>query len=341
VAVTRRRLATIVVLVATSIAVSCGADDVGVGSPVTELLVRDAAQPVALLAEADGGLLYAERKTGRVRRVLADGSLVPEPVATVATSGADTDQRGLLGLARDGRGRLFAAWTEPDDGRILVGELQSAPHEPQLPEPRLVWLGPVSALLANGGHLAMSPSGELVVGIGGLLGDPTLANDPTVVNGKMLALDPDGPADQQPRVLSGGWNNPFGFVFAPDGALWLADNTGAEGPERLGRGDQPSTEALGLSGPGPGSMAPSALVAFDERRLGLCGFLSDRMQLVEIVDGRPTPPGEAVTDHCTTGATILTDGRIVVATMTELRVRPPLPPADPRSVVEVEEVQQR
>jgi hypothetical protein len=336
---TRRRLATIVLLVATSISLGCGADELGIGSPVTELLVSDAAQPVALLAEADGGLLYAERMTGRVRRVLADGSLVPEPVAMVATSGADTDQRGLLGLARDARGRLFAAWTEPDDGRIVVGELQHAPDAPQLAEPRLVWLGPVSALLANGGHLAIAPSGELVVGIGGLLGDPSLANDPAVVNGKMLALDPDGPADQQPRVLSGGWNNPFGFVFAPDGALWLADNTGAEGPERLGRGDQPSNEALGLSGPGPGSMAPSAVVAFDERRLGLCGFLSNRMQLVEIVDGRPIPPGETLTDQCSTGATVLADGRIVVATMTELRVRPPLPGVDRRPSVQVEEVQ--
>jgi hypothetical protein len=306
--------------------VGCGADDPGVGSPVTGVLVADAAEPVALVAEADGGLLYAERRAGRVRRVLADGTLLPEPVATVATSGADTDQRGLLGLARDRRGRLFAAWTEPDDGRLLVGELQPAPDRPTHAEPRLVWVGPSSAVLANGGHLVASPTGELVLGVGSLLADAGMANDATAVHGKMIELDPDGPPDQRPTVLSGGWNNPFGFTFAPDGVLWLADNTGAEGPERLARGDRPSSEALGLGGPGPGSIAPSAMVAFDERRLGLCGFLSGRMQLVEIVDGRPTPPGEVIAEGCSTGATVLNDGRIVVASLTELRIRGPLSP---------------
>ena len=50
-----------------------------------------------------GGLLFAERTTGRIRRLGADGA-PEETVATVEVSSGG--QRGLLGLARDARGRL-------------------------------------------------------------------------------------------------------------------------------------------------------------------------------------------------------------------------------------------
>ena len=301
---------------------SCGGDQtVGIGSPKTTVLVADAAFPVALTAEADGSLLYAERLTGRIRHVRADGTLDPDPVATVATNGADDDQRGLLGLVRDPSGRLFATWTRSEDGRIVVGEIQPAVGQPSLATPRLVWVGPESAQLANGGHLAFSPGGRLVIGIGDLLADRSLADDPTVPNRKLLTLAPDGPPTQVPQILSIGWNNPFAFTFSRDGVLWVADNTGADGPERIGRGDQPADQARALGGPVTGAIAPSVLLAIDDTRLGLCGFLSGRMQLVRISDGRPAAPSATVADSCSTGGTQLTDGRIVTATPTEIRVR--------------------
>ncbi len=300
----------------------CGGDQpTGIGSPKTSVLVATAAFPVAMVAEADGGLLYGERLTGRVRRVQADGILAAEAVATVATNSANDDQRGLLGLTRDRRGRLFATWTRADDGRLVVGEIQAAPDQPALASPRLVWVGPMSAALANGGHLAFSPGGQLVIGIGDLLADRALADDPTVPNRKMLSLNPDGPADQAPTVLSTGWNNPFAFTFTRDGTLWVADNTGADGPERIGRGDQPADQALGLGGPVNGAIAPSVLVALAPDQLGLCGFISGRMQLVRVANGRPAAPSADVADSCSTGGTVLSDGRIVTASPTEIRVR--------------------
>jgi hypothetical protein len=312
----------VLVAVVGLLAANCGADQsIGIGSPKTSMLVADAAFPVALVAEADGGLLYGERLTGRVRRVRADGTLEADPVTTLATVGANDDQRGLLGLTRDPRGRLFGAWTRADDGRLVVGQIQAPTTEAALAEPRLVWVGPVSAALANGGHLAFSPGGRLVIGIGDLLADRALADDPTVPNRKLLSLDPDGAANQTPVILSTGWNNPFAFTFARDGTLWVADNTGAEGPERIGRGDQPADRALGLGGPVQGAIAPSVLVSVSADQLGLCGFISGRMQLVHLTDGRPSPPSADLADSCSTGGAVLADGRIVTATPTEIRVR--------------------
>jgi len=314
--------ATLVAVVLTTAA--CGRDDPapgGLGASKTAPVVIDAAFPVALLADDQGGFVYGERLTGRVRHVSSDGTLDPRAIATVDTDGADDDQRGLLGLAESHDGTLYAAWTRADDGRLVVGRIAIGQVAT---DPMLAWVGPPSSQLANGGHLAFAPDGRLVIGIGDLQADHALGDDPAVPNRKLLALDPSGPPDQEPTILSSGWNNPFAFTFTPDGTLWVADNTGGSGPERIGRGDRPASESLALGSEGNGDVAPSVLVALDDSRLGLCGFLSGRMQLVVINDGAPTAPGAELADQCSTGATRLHDGQLVVATPTEIRRRAPV-----------------
>ncbi len=292
-------------LVAVAVAVVvAGACSSGSGSAPQVSVPAD--HPVALLAEADGTLLYAERLTGAVRRVGTDDVLDPEPVATVATSGSVSDQRGLLGLARRDDGSLYAAWTRAADGRLVVGRLGG-------PEPTIVWEGPPSADLANGGHLAFGPDGRLVIGIGDLLEDRALADDPTVPNRKMLSLDPDGPPAQVPVVLSTGWNNPFAFAFTDDGVLWVADNSPGDQPERIGRGDRPASEASALPTAEQGEAAPSALVALGADRLGRCGFLTGRVDEVVIEGDRASLSGREVAAPCATGAALLVDGRLALA----------------------------
>ena len=274
----------------------------------TATLVAAAASPAAVIAEADGSVLYAERLTGAVRRVDPDGVLIDQPVATVATRATDSDQRGLLGLQRDQTGRLFAAWTRADDGRLVVGELDADRA------PRLIWEGPTSADLANGGHLGLLPGGELLIGIGDLLQPAELADDVDLPNRKLLALDPDGLANQTPRIVSSGWNNPFGFVVAPDGTIWVADNTGGDGPERIGRGDRPAAEATPLDPNGDaGPLAPSALVALDDGTLGLCSFLRNELLEVDVARDVPALTGTVLASGCATGAARLPDGRIVMS----------------------------
>lgn len=272
---------------------ACGSGDGGTGAVARGLGPPGAVQePVALAVLDDGRVAVGERRAGRVLALSPDpGSATPpEVLATVDVDPGAEGQRGLLGLAALGD-RLFAAWTRAGDGRLVVGQVVPGPT-------RLVWEGPASSDLANGGHLVVTADGRLVVGVGDLR-RPDLVDDPAAPNGKLLALDPGGPPGQAPTVLSGGWNNPFAFTTTADGVLWVADNAPGQEAERLGRGD-----GEGARVDLPGRRAPSALVALGRGRLGLCGFLDG--DLVEVdVTGRPRVGRTLVRDACRTGAVVL------------------------------------
>ncbi len=256
------------------------------------VVVARARFPVALTPTPDGGFLYAERLTGRVRQVDRNGTLTAEPVATVAVS--TEGQRGLLGLAIDGRGRIFGASTRADEPLALeVAELS--------PTPRVVWQGPPSSRLANGGHLLYDETrGRLILGVGDLEQRAEVAN-PDTPNGKLLLLDPDGRADQRPEVLSKGWNNPFAFTLTAEGDLWVADNVPGERGERLARGDQRGrpTHVTTL----PTNTVPSALTTATDRTLVVCGFARGRTLAYRVERGRAqAAPGFGDDAPCATGA---------------------------------------
>lgn len=257
-------------------------------------------EPVALASLPDGDLLVGERRTGAVRRISANGGL-SEPIVRVDVQAGPDDQRGLLGLAVT-ENHTYGAWTRATDGRIVVADLTDGLQ-------RLVWEGPASSDLANGGHLATLPDGRLVIGIGDLQ-DPDRSADPDAPHGKLLALDPAGPPDQDPVALSQGWNNPFAFVVTKSGDIWVADNAPGDDPERIGRGDRASARvAL------PGSRAPSALVEIDREHLGLCGYLDGELRLVELTDDDEPQleDTETAATGCRTGAVALSDSRFAVS----------------------------
>lgn len=277
-------------------------------------VIDDAQFPVAIVEVDKGGFVFAERATGRVRLVRGDGMLEPEPVATVAV--ATDGQRGLLGLTRlvEDDARLFAAWTRAEDGVLVVGQVFPG-------EPRLIWEGPESVVQGNGGHLEVSPLGEIVIGIGDA-GATGLIEDPEAPNGKLLALDPDGEVDQTPEVLSSGWRNPYAFAYDEDGRLWVADNAPPGTTERVGVADKEDGPLTELAE----NLAPSAMVVLPDGDLGLCGFLDGQMRKVAIDRGRGTgtDPTAALTsdivvEPCTVAAVTLSDGSILFASETEIR----------------------
>ncbi len=271
------------------------------------VIVRGARFPSSLVSTGDGGFLYAERLTGRIRRVSAAGRLAPRPAGRVSV--ATDGQRGLLGLAVDAQARIFAAWTDAASGTIRVGQV--APGAA-----RLVWQGPQSADRANGGHIELAPDGRIVIGIGDLLHRPLVA-DPATPNGKLLALDPDAGPGQVPAVISGGWNNPFAFTFTPGGQLWVADNTGKRGPERLARGDvggkPTSITAL------PRETAPSGITAVSDDELLVCGFVSRTLTRWNVTaDGTAKRAGARLTTDCSLQV-IVVGRRIVYSNESSIR----------------------
>lgn len=274
--------------------------------PLPRLLVEDATFPAALAPLPEGGLLYAERLTGRVRHVAGTRWLAPDPVAEVRVS---TDgQRGLLGLAVRSD-EVFAAWTDPDE-ILVVARVAPAPA-------RLVWEGPRTRERANGGRIAFAPDGSLVIGIGDLL-EPDLVDDAEAPNGKMLRLDPDGEPTQQPETLSGGWHNPFAFTFTPDGELWVADNAPGREPERLARGNLGPEAASVVEL--PPRTAPSGLAFLADGRLAVCGYVSRELVAYRIgTDGIPVRDGRPLATDCALDVAVLADGRVVYADETTIQ----------------------
>ena len=289
----------------------------GCGAPALEpppaarsgrLLVRTNGA-AALVALPGGGLRFGELG-GRVRDVGATGTVRDVLRLRVASGG----QRGLLGLAIDAQRRTFAAYVQRSgQRRIVVARIAPGRR-------RLVWRGPPSTDLADGGHLAFAPDGRLTIGIGDLQDHAAVA-DPRSVNGKLLTLDPAGPPGQRPRLLSGGWNNPFAFAWTADGRLWVADNSAGSAPERVARADPggrraPLRELRRHT-------APSGLAALGPDELALCGFVSHRLTRLVLAPGAaprldPTP----LATDCALGVVRLTDGRIAYATRRAILVLP-------------------
>lgn len=269
--------------------------------PGPEVLV-ERARDVTAMASFEEGLYYGERKPGRILDL--DGEVVAR--VDVSSDG----QRGLLGLAVDDAGTIFASWTRPDL-RLVVAAV--APGRQ-----RIVWLGPRSTDLATGGHIAFDPDdGSLVVGIGDLQ-DPGAVSDPKAPNGKLLRLDPDGDPDQRPKTISYGWNNPYAFDFGDDGALWLADNAPGAQEERLLRADPVGPRAVL-----PERTAPSGLAVVDDDTLVVCGYRTKLLLRYSVgANQTPRPDGTLARD-CRLGVVALDDGRVAYATDTAIKTLRP------------------
>lgn len=281
------------------------------GDAGPETLIDGARFPTAMVALSNGGLLYGERG-GPIRSVSPDGDLRAGPVATVDTAPGTDDQRGLLGLVRDDEGRLFAAWTRADDARLVVGQVDPGPQ-------RLVWEGPPSADMANGGHLILDDDGRIVIGVGDLT-EPERVDEPDAPHGKLLALDPDGEPAQRPVVLSTGWNNPFSFTFTGDGALWVADNAPPSRAERLARADLDArpTSVTELEE----NTAPSGVASLGGDRLAVCGFVSRDVRVYDIAARPAVEDEEARLDGCRLGVVAMADGRLALADEDRITVVP-------------------
>lgn len=273
-------------------------------------------EPAAMAVTPDGALLIGERATGRILSVSAAQLAEKSPAATefaqldVATEG----QQGLLGLAVRSDGTVLAGLTRPGPGKPRQVVVSVAPGGELQP----IWVGPVAADQAIGGRLALRADGRVLIGLGDFLRGKAASFAVGEPYSKLLSLDPTGPPDQQPVVVSQGWNNPFAFTVAPDGAVWIADNAPGRVPERIGRGD----------GGGPVTAmtterAPSGLAVLGPNELAVCGVVSGLLELVPIVDGAAVEPTTVLAEPCELGVVALPGGALAVAQFDGVRILMP------------------
>lgn len=191
------------------------------------------AVPSKIAFAPDGRLFFTELMTGNVRVVRADGTLVPEPFATVPVSTGG--ERGLLGIAfspafeTDGHVYVFACTPADADGpeRSRVLRLTAAGDTGS--DLTVVVDDLPVANAQNGGALLFGPDGKLYVTVGDTA-DPALAQTDGSRAGRILRYEPDGsiPADNpipgDPEWCRG-LRNSFDLAFAPGvGSLFASEN---------------------------------------------------------------------------------------------------------------------
>lgn len=299
-----RRLAIVVVLLA-----GCGSTERLVG---TDRRAPQGTQILAALAPLPGGGLRAgDLRTGAITDILGPGGrrpAAPRPIARVEVSSGG--QRGLLGLAVDHAGRTFAAYSRRD-GRLVVEQVAPGEH-------RLIWLGPPSTDLADGGHL-VAHAGRLLIGIGDLQ-NRAATRDRRTPNGKLMSLDPDGPPGQHPRVLSSGWNNPYAFAVGAHDEVLVADNAPGREPERIADGRTaggPPEAVTSLTE----RIAPSGLAVTGPDEVVVCGVRSGRLD--DFVRRGGAWRRRAPLGPCRYGVVRLAGGRLAVSTGDGVRVISP------------------
>lgn len=185
------------------------------------------------LAFLPGGDLLVSERAGRLRLV-RDGALVPEPVATVET--ASTSEGGLLGLAlhpafaQNRLVYLYVTAAGAGGATNRVERWRLAEDGASAERVDVVVDGVAASRYHNGGRLRFGPDGMLYVGTGDAR-EPDLSQDAQSPNGALLRLTPDGevpgdnPTPGSPVFLSG-IRNTQGWDWPTDDAavLWVTDH---------------------------------------------------------------------------------------------------------------------
>ena len=202
------------------------------GNPAVELapVQTGLAFPVALAFASDGRIFFAERNTGNIR-ILENGAVLPTPFYTLANT-ATAGERGLLGLALDpafpSSPWVYAYQTYNDaaNGTIYnrIVRIQAS-GDTGLSHSVILRMPPLSgATNHNGGVIAFGPDGKLYAVVGENA-NPSLAQDPMSLLGKVLRMNPDGSAPPDNpftgnlswdnRIYTYGHRNMFGLTFHP------------------------------------------------------------------------------------------------------------------------------
>jgi glucose/arabinose dehydrogenase len=284
--------------------------------PADGKLLAQANFPAAMAPLPGGGLIYGELTTGKIWKLSKKGHRSRHPIARVRHI-ASEGLRGLLGLAVDKHGRVFADWTGTD-GNIHVARV--APGRQ-----RAVWNAGRDGEEANGGRLAFGKDGRLIVSVGDR--DRSIHFDPTLnapvgppfpgFSGGIYSVNPKGPPTQTARTLAPGFFNPFGLAVTPSGNVWATDNA-----------ITPDTDVIAQVHDGTAApfaymahTAPSGLAAIDDRTLAVCGFVSRRLDRFAVADdGTAHASGPPIAPDCTVGVIRLSDGRLAYATETKISV---------------------
>lgn len=185
------------------------------------------------------GRIFVTERPGRVR-VMQDGELTPDPVATIDEVAA-RGEGGLLGMALHPDFQrnhwLYLYFTSGSEGGLENRVVRYTEASNQLTEPVTIIDGIPAAGIHDGGRIAFGPDGKLYITTGDAA-QSDLAQDRSSLAGKILRLNPDGsiPSDNPfpgSPVLSYGHRNPEGLAWQPGTNQLFATEHGPGGHDEV------------------------------------------------------------------------------------------------------------
>jgi glucose/arabinose dehydrogenase len=269
--------------------------------------------PAAMAPTKRGGLIYGELTTGRIWKVSKAGHRAKHPLARIRHIESQGLQ-GLLGLAVDAKGRVFADWTGTD-GLIHVAKVAPGRR-------RAVWNPGQDGEEANGGRLAFGRDGRLIVTLGDRDHSVQIQDGMPVgpafpgFSGGIYSLNPNGPATQTPTTLAPGFFNPFGLAVTPSGDVWATDNAITADGDLIARVHDGTAEPFAYIA----HTAPSGLAAIDDHTLAVCGYVSRRLDRFTVAGDGTAHLSGPIAQDCTIGVIRLSDGRLAYATENSISV---------------------
>ncbi|NJP68122.1 PQQ-dependent sugar dehydrogenase [Streptomyces spiramenti] len=189
---------------------------------VAGTVAEDLPSPWGLVELPDGDLLVGSRDEATVLRVDPSSGETSE-VGTI-DGVAPGGEGGLLGLALDDGGRLYAYLTAASDNRVVRMDYADG----ALGAPEVVLDGiPKDTRIHHGGGLAFGPDGMLYAATGDAA-EPDLAQDPDSPAGKILRMTPEGGIpednpDPDSLVYSLGHRNVQGLAWDDRDRLWASE----------------------------------------------------------------------------------------------------------------------
>ena len=193
-----------------------------------ETVLPNMNQPIAMAFDPSGRLFYTEKGSGKVR-LFQNGTLEATAVYTFAVNAAG--EQGLLGIALDPafstNHYIYVYYTcgdcaTPENRVVRITENAGVGSNPQL---LLSIPNDTQCNNHNGGNIHFGPDGKLYVSVGDDGCTPAKSQDMSLMNGKILRIEPSNgaaPSDNpfsgdqtvsEKRIYARGLRNPFDFTF--------------------------------------------------------------------------------------------------------------------------------